>query len=71
MDSKNSVVSREWMEIVLDIIRFFFQHSIVEFDGMSRKVKVRYHGPKGWNISVDTSFDPNIQLGEGSEVFDK
>lgn len=69
---KNAViVRREWVEMALDIIRFFFQHSTVEFDGMSRKAKVQYHGPNGWHVSVDTSFDPGILLDEGTEVMDK
>lgn len=74
MDNNNRnavVVRREWVEVALDIIRFFFQHSTVEFDGMSQKAKVKYHGPNGWNLSVDTSFDPSIQLGEGTEVMDQ
>ena len=74
MDNNNRnavVVRREWVEVALDIIRFFFQHSTVEFDGMNRKAKVKYHGPNGWNLSVDTSFDPSLQLGEGTEVMDQ
>ena len=74
MDNNNRnavVVRREWVEVALDIIRFFFQHSTVEFDGMSRKAKVKYHGPNGWNVSVNTSFDPGIQFGEEKEVLEQ
>ena len=72
MDNKNAVVvKREWVEVALDIIRFFFQHSTVEFDGISRKAKIKYHGPNGWNLSVDTSFDPSSQLRDGSEVLEQ
>lgn len=67
-DRNAVVVKREWVEAALDIIRFFFLHSTVEFDGMSRKAKVKYHGPNGWNLSVDTSFDPSPLLGEGTEM---
>ena len=72
MENKRSVVVRhEWVEVALDIIRFFFQHSTVEVDGMSRKVRVKYHGPKGWKLSFDTSFEPGAQLGDGSEVLEQ
>lgn len=72
MDNKNAVVvRREWLEVALDIIRFFFQYSMVEFDGLTRKAKVKYHGPNGWNLSVDTSFDPGVQLGDETEVLDQ
>ena len=72
MDNRNSVVVRhEWVEIALNIIRFFFQHSTVEFDGKTRKVRVKYYGPNGWNLSVDTSCDPGVLLGDGTEVLDQ
>ena len=72
MNNKNAVVVRsEWVEVALDIIRFFFQHSTVEFDGMSRKAKIKYHEPNGWNLSVNTSFDPVSQLGDGSEILEE
>ena len=72
MDNRNAVViRREWMEVALDIIRFFLQHSTVEFDGKARKAKVKYHGPNGWNLSVDTSFDSCVQLGDVTEVLNQ
>ncbi len=72
MNNKNAVVVRsEWVEVALDIIRFFFQHSTVEFDGMSRKAKIKYHGPNGWNLSIDTSFDQVSQLGNGSKILEE
>ncbi len=72
MDNRNAVVVKhEWVEVALDIIRFFFQHSTVEFDGITRKAKINYHGPNGWNISLNTSFDPSNQLDDGTEVLDQ
>lgn len=65
------VVRHEWVEVALDIIRFFFQHSTVEFDGMSRKAKIKYHGPNGWNLSVNTSFDPGSQFEDGLEMLEQ
>lgn len=71
MDNRNAVyVRQEWIEVALDIIRFFFQHSTVEFDGMNRKVKVKYHGPNGWKLSVDTSYDQSVLIDAGKEVLD-
>ena len=66
--NNEAVVRREWMNAVVDIIRFFFQHSTVEFDGPERKARVRYFGPKGWNVSVETTLDRNARLGEGMEA---
>jgi hypothetical protein len=37
MDNNKAVaVKREWVEVALNIIRFFFQHSTFEYDGMNR-----------------------------------
>ena len=48
MDNNKAVaVKREWVEVALNIIRFFFQHSTFEYDGMNRKARVKYHGPNG------------------------
>ena len=72
MDNKNAVVvRRDWVEVALNIIRFFFQHSMVEIDGINRKAKIKYHGPNGWTLSLDTSFDPGSQFGDGSEGLDQ
>lgn len=56
------VVRKEWVEVALEIVRFFLHHSTIEFDGKAQKAKVRYQGPKGWNVSVDTSFSPEFQI---------
>ena len=35
MDNNKAVaVKREWVEVALNIIRFFFQHSTFEYDGI-------------------------------------
>ena len=57
-------VKREWVEVTINIIRFFLQHSTIEYDGMSQKAKVRYLGPSGWSIAVDASFDSIACLDE-------
>lgn len=67
-NSKAVVIKNEWIEGAMSIIRFFFQHSTIELDGEGRKAKVHYHGPSGWKVSIDTSFDPNIQLNEQMEM---
>ena len=72
MDNKNSVVvRREWVQVALDIIRFFFQHSTIEIDGTSRKARVNYHGPNGWNVSIDSSLTPGLQLDRNSIGLDQ
>ena len=63
MEKKHEVVVRkEWVEVALGIVRFFLNHSTIEFDGKTQKAKVRYHGPNGWNVSVDTSYDSKLQI---------
>ena len=57
MNSKKTVViRREWAELAIDIIRFFIQHSTIEFDGANRKALVKYRGPQGWSVSISTSY---------------
>lgn len=70
MDNNTVAVKREWITVVLDVIRFFFQHSTFEYDGMNRKARVKYHEPNGWNVSVGTSFDPDVRIDEQREVLE-
>ena len=72
MDNNKAVaVKREWVEVALNIIRFFFQHSTFEYDGMNRKARVKYHGPNGWNVSVDTSFNLEERIDGQAEVLEQ
>ena len=57
--------------ITMNIIRFFFQHSTFEYDGMNRKARVKYHGPNGWNVSVDTSFNLEERIDGQAEVLEQ
>lgn len=68
MNENTVVVRREWLNIVLDIIHFFLRHSSVEYDGVRRTVKVKYNGPSGWAVSLDTSFTPAFEENEYLEV---
>lgn len=54
-------IKKEWALSLLDILRFFLQHSVIEYDGTSRVVKVKYNGPSGWKFSLDKSFQPTIE----------
>ena len=47
-------VKREWADYVLQVVRFFVQHSTIEVDGMERKISVKYHGSNGYVLSFDT-----------------
>ncbi len=49
----------------------FFHHSTFEYDGIHRKARVKYHGPNGWNVSVDTSFSLNNQIDEQTDVLEQ
>ena len=72
MDNNKAVaVKREWVEVALNIIRFSFQHSTFEYDGMNRKARVKYHGPNGWNVSVDTSFNLEERIDGQAEVLEQ
>ena len=62
------VVRHEWLNAVLDIIHFFLQHSNIEYDGARRIAKVKYNGPNGWKVSLDTSFDSGFEKIEYSGV---
>ena len=70
MNNNAVAVKREWVTVVLDVIRFFFQHSTFEYDGMNRRARVKYHGPNGWNISVGTSFDPDARIEDETGVLE-
>ena len=54
------LIKKEWALSLLDILRFFLQHSVIEYDGNSRMAKVNYNGPSGWKFSLNTSFQPVI-----------
>lgn len=55
---KNSVaVRREQGSIIVDVIRFLLQHSCIEYDGPKHTVRLKYSGPNGWNVMLNTSFD--------------
>ncbi len=68
MNENTVVVRREWLNTVLDIIHFFLQHSSIEYDGARRTAKVKYNGPSGWKVSLDTSFAPAFEEAEIREV---
>ncbi|NCD04142.1 MAG: hypothetical protein EOM00_14350 [Clostridia bacterium] len=61
MNTQQSVpIRKEWALSLLDILRFFLQHSVIEYDGTNRMAKVNYNGPSGWKFSLNTSFQPII-----------
>lgn len=67
--NENAIVVRcEWLNTVLDIIHFFLQHSTIEYDGKKHTAKVKYHGPSGWKVSLDTTFGATIENTEFQEV---
>lgn len=63
MKANNNVTTKkEWSLVILDIFRFFLQHTNIEFDGYSKTVKVKYDGPNGWKFSIDTAYQPVIDV---------
>lgn len=62
------VVRHEWLNMVIDIVRFFLCHSSIEYDGANRAAKVKYNGPSGWKFSLDASFDPSFMESAYQEV---
>ncbi|SFO17406.1 hypothetical protein SAMN05216351_10435 [Pseudobutyrivibrio sp. JW11] len=57
-NKQNSVVvKREWTDIVIEVVRFFIQHSTIEISGEERKVSVKYNGPNGYKLSLDAKAD--------------
>ncbi len=71
MNENTVVVRHEWMDTVLDIIHFFLRHSSIEYDGAKQTARVKYNGPNGWKVSLDTSFDPGFEEAEYLEVEEK
>lgn len=57
MEKNLVAVRRERASIIVDIIRLLLQHSCVEYDGPKHTVRVKYSGPNGWNVMLNTSFD--------------
>lgn len=46
-------VKKELLDVVIDAIRFFAQHSSIVINGEEKKVSVKYKGPSGYRMSFD------------------
>lgn len=46
-------VKKEWIDVVIDAIRFFAQHSSIVINGEEKKVSIKYKGPSGYKMSFD------------------
>ena len=69
---KNLVaVRRERASIIVDIIRLLLQHSCVEYGGPKHTVRVKYSGPNGWNVMLNTSFDTAFAEAKVQKIIQK
>lgn len=58
----NVPVKKEWGLAILDVFRFFLQHTNIEIDGANQTARVNYNGPNGWKFSIDTAHQPMIDV---------
>ena len=51
-----TVINKDFCSIIMETLRFFLKHSTIEYDGTKKVARINYSGPKGWNLSFESSF---------------
>ena len=51
MSKTTTMIQTEWIDAILDVIRFVLHHTTLEYDGAAHMTHVHYRGPRGWVIS--------------------
>ncbi|MGN1343666.1 MAG: hypothetical protein ACI4U3_03750 [Traorella sp.] len=59
---KISTVNKETSSILINIFKFFMEHTNIEFDGEKKIAKVKYSGPNGWKFSFQSSFEKPLEI---------
>lgn len=62
-----STINKETSSILINIFKFFMEHTNIEFDGKNKIAKVKYSGPNGWKFSFQSSYDKPIDIIVGED----
>ena len=67
--NNENTVSKDLVTTLMQVCSFFMKHSVIEFDGESKSVKVFYNGPSGWRLSLQSSHAlPEVEADKVEEV---
>jgi len=67
--NNENTVSKDLVTTLMQVCSFFMKHSVIEFDGEAKSVKVFYNGPSGWRLSLQSSHAlPEVEADKVEEV---
>ena len=58
------VVNKDTKNTIVNIFKFFMEHINIELDGETKVARIKYSGPNGWKVSLQSSYEKRIDVVE-------